>query len=88
VISVGGKRVEGMILISPSVVCLQVMNQWDTSIADQHSGHATEAFASLSVNVNGDRHTSEHGSDDQVRETINGEVSMDADRVNGKCCGS
>lgn len=53
------------------------------SKADAQSRHATEAFGSLSINGNGNKHPSEHGSDEEVRETVNGEVRMNAGRVNG-----
>jgi len=54
------------------------------SKADNQSRHAVEAFASLNLNGNGS--TSEH-SDEEVRETVDGEVRMNAGRVNGNANG-
>jgi hypothetical protein len=57
------------------------------SKADAQSRHAVEAFASLNINGNGNGHPSEHGSDEEIRETVNGEVRMNAERVNGNVNG-
>lgn len=57
------------------------------SKADARSRHAVEAFASLNLNGNGNGHASEHGSDEEARETVNGEVIISASRVNGNANG-
>lgn len=55
------------------------------SKADSQSRHAIEAFGNLDLNGNG--HVNGHASDEEVRETVNGEVRMGAGRVNGCCNG-
>lgn len=57
------------------------------SKADSQSRHAVEAFGNLSIN--GQANGNGHASDEEVRETVNGEVRMGAGRVNGVngCCG-
>lgn len=62
------------------------------SKADSQSRHAVEAFGKMNLNGNGHANGnsssgSEH-SDDEVRETVNGEVRMGADRVNGHANGN
>lgn len=56
------------------------------SKADSQSRHAVEAFAALNINGNINGH-SEHGSDEEVRETVDGEVRMNAQRLNGNANG-
>jgi hypothetical protein len=56
------------------------------SKADSQSRHAVEAFSALNISGNGNG-PSEHGSDEEVRETVNGEVRMKAERVNGNTNG-